>query len=140
MVGAEVGWWERNGEFAGLAAAFVLLILLRVGQGRLRRGGSGLPPSVQAQEGLKVTFEFSDDGYRITSDYFEGFQRWPGVYCILADETLIVFLISDIGHVLPVRALASADERASFLRWALDRLSPEARARSEVDGVAPSPN
>jgi hypothetical protein len=129
-LGRYLGWWEVSAQLVGMVAALLLLFVLRYGLARMMR--SIVPPSVMANEGRRIRFEFSDDGYTMTSEFFEGRQRWPGVFYMIAGEGLILFVISDMAHILPDRTFATPEDRKAFLAWALDRLTPEARALSRV--------
>jgi len=131
LAGRFLGWWDETGQFLGLVAAFAFLLLLRFGLRQMARKAPP-PASVQANEGRQVKFVFSETGYSMTSEFFDGMQRWPGVHCIIAGEGVTLFVISDMAHILPDRTFATPADRTAFLAWALERLTPEAQARSRV--------
>jgi membrane protein implicated in regulation of membrane protease activity len=137
LAGSYLGWWGDYYIATVIVAAALVLLLSRFVAPWLRR--TLFRPSHRGGEieGRAVEYEFGDDGYRIRTETFEGFQKWAGVDRIIDTSGAILFVLGLNAHFLPDRLFASADARGEFLDWALNRISPEARARSGA-GATPS--
>src|SRR5262245_5363031 len=53
---------------------YIRLVTPLIGRGQFRRLSG-----IRALEGSKVSYAFGEDGYRIVTEHFEGYQKWPGV-------------------------------------------------------------
>jgi hypothetical protein len=128
LAGAYLGWWGDFSSAAliiGIGLAF--LVSRFVGSRLAKRAHSS-----HEIEGRTVEYEFGEDGYRIRTRTFEGFQKWAGVDRIIDSKGSILFVLGLNAHFLPDRLFASAEARREFLLWALEKISPEAWARSGI--------
>lgn len=128
LAGVYLGWWGDFSSAALIVGIGLAFLISRFVASRLaKRARSG-----REIEGRTVEYEFGEDGYRIRTQTFEGFQKWAGVDRVIDAKGSILFVLGLNAHFLPDRLFASADARREFLAWTLDRISPEARARSGV--------
>lgn len=111
---------------AGIAlVVYIRLIAPLIGRRQFRRLSG-----VRSQEGRKVSYAFGDEGYRIVTEYFEGFQKWAGVDRILDDGKRVLIVLGPQAHFLPERAFASDEARQAFVAWAVSQLPADAQLRS----------
>jgi hypothetical protein len=130
LAGSYLGWWGDYYIAAVIVAAALVLLLSRFVAPRLRR--ALFKPSHRGGEieGRTVEYEFGEDGYRIRTQTFEGFQKWAGVDRIIDAKGSILFVLGLNAHFLPDRLFASVDARREFLAWAQGKISSEAQERS----------
>ena len=128
VAGVYLGWWGENYFTVVIGAAALAFLWTRLLSPLLRQ--KLLKPTGGVLEGRMVEYEFGEDGYRIRTETFEGFQKWIGVDRIIDAKGSILFVLGMNAHFLPDRLFASPEARREFLDWALGRISPEARARS----------
>lgn len=133
LAGSYLGWWGQYYIAAVIIAAALILLLSRFVAPRLRR--ALFKPSHKGGEieGRTVEYVFGEDGYRIRTETFEGFQKWAGVDRILDARGSILFVLGLNAHFLPDRLFATPEARHEFLVWALGKIAPEARAKSGID-------
>jgi hypothetical protein len=113
-----------------VAVGVVLLMYIRFAAPRINQYIFRRASGAAALDGRKVEYEFTDEGYRIRSEHFEGFQKWAGVQRIVEGEGMVLFLRGPNANFVPARAFASDAERSEFVAWVLARLTPEAREKS----------
>jgi hypothetical protein len=126
-------WTAWMGEYTVtgiVGVGIVLLAYIRFAAPRINRFIFRRASGAAALEGRKVDYEFTEDGYRIRSEHFEGFQKWAGVERIVEGEGMVLFLRGPNANFIPGRAFSSAAERSEFVAWVLARLTPEAREKS----------
>jgi hypothetical protein len=128
--GVYLGWWGESYFTVMIGAAAIAFLWTRLLSPLL--GQKLLKPIGGLLEGRMVDYEFGEDGYRIRTETFEGFQRWAGVDRIVDAKGSILFVLGLNAHFLPDRLFASPDARREFLDWALEKISTEARARSGI--------
>jgi hypothetical protein len=121
--GVYLGWWGDNYFTVVIGAAAMAFLWTRLVSPLLRR--KLLKPTGGVLEGRVVGYEFGEDGYRIHTDTFEGFQKWAGVDRIIDAKGAILFVLGMNAHFLPDRLFASAEARREFLDWALGKISSE---------------
>lgn len=131
------GWWGEWLLTVSIIACMVGLGVTRLVSPWLRRKWAA-PPARASLDGRRIAYAFEDTGYRISTEFFEGFQKWGGVERLVDGAEAILFVVGDHAHFLPHRLFASEAERRGFLAWALDRLMPEARARSRIGEISSS--
>jgi F0F1-type ATP synthase assembly protein I len=131
LVGVYLGWWDDFSSAALIVGVGLAFLISRFVASRLAKRAR----SDREIEGRTVEYEFGEDGYRIHTETFEGFQKWAGVDRIIDAKGSILFVLGLNAHFLPDRLFASIDARREFLAWALDRISPEARARSGIRAI-----
>jgi hypothetical protein len=117
-----------------VALGLALLIYIRFAAPRINRRLFAKASGVAALEGRKIAYEFGEDGYRIATEYFEGFQKWGGVDRIIERPDMVLIVLGANAHFLPGRLFASEADRRAFVDWALMKIHPEARARSFTKG------
>jgi len=126
------GWLGRYTLEIVVGVGILLLIYIRFAAPVLNRRLFRRISGVADLEGRLVDYEFSDEGYRIRTQHFEGFQRWAGVDRMIDDGDMLLFVIGPNANHLPRRAFSSRDQRRAFIAWAVGRLTPQARARSRL--------
>ncbi len=126
------GWLGDYATYAILAVGVVVLLWIRFAAPRINRRMFARTSGVAQLEGRIIAYEFSDEGYHIRTEHFEGFQKWAGVDRIVDDGEMILLVLGPNAHFLPGRLFASPERRREFIAWALGKLAPEARARSRV--------
>ena len=85
----------------------------------------GVPPQIA------ISFAAEADGLHISSDFNRLVVFWTGFSEVSLEDSYWVLLNAGYAHYVPRRLFASpADERA-FFSTVLDKLTPQARARSE---------
>jgi hypothetical protein len=124
------GWLGADTVTVIVGVGIVLLVYIRFAAPRINRRLFRRASGVAALEGRKVEYEFSDEGYRIRTDHFEGFQKWAGVDRIVERDGMVLIVLGPNANFLPARMFASAAERGEFILWVLARLTPEAREKS----------
>jgi hypothetical protein len=110
----------------------VVLLYIRFAAPRINRRLFARASGVAKLEGRQVGYEFTDLGFHIRTEHFEGFQKWAGVDRVIDDGRMILIVLGPNANFLPARLFASKEQRKEFLAWLLARLTPEARARSHV--------
>lgn len=128
------GWLGEWTLSIVVGVGIALLIYIRFAAPLLNRRLFARASGVTAQEGRLVDYEFSDDGYRIRTEHFEGFQKWAGVDRIIDDGRMLLIVLGPNANQLPRRAFSSGEQRRQFIIWMMGRLSPQARARSRLKG------
>jgi hypothetical protein len=126
-------WTAWMGEYTVtgiVGVGLLLLIYIRFAAPRINRSLFRRVSGVAALEGRKIEYEFGDEGYRIRTEHFEGFQKWAGVDRIVEKDGMVLIVLGPNANFLPARMFSSAAERGEFIAWALARLSPEAREKS----------
>ena len=115
-----------------IGVGILVLIYIRFAAPRLNQRDFARATGVAELEGREVSYEFGEDGYRIRTEHFEGFQKWAGVDRIIEEGGMILIVLGPNANFLPKRLFASAAERRDFVAWAVSHLSPAARLRSSV--------
>lgn len=113
-----------------IGVGIFVLLYIRFAAPRLNQRDFVRASGIRDLEGRKVTYEFNDDGYRIATEHFEGFQKWSGVDRVIEDSGMVLFIIGASANFLPKRMFATAAQRREFVGWATSRLPPAAQARS----------
>lgn len=116
-----------------IGAGLVLLIYVRVAAPILNRRRMARVSGLRDLEGRQVVYTFDDDGFRIETEHFDGFQKWAGVDRILVDQGTVLIVLGMNAHFVPGRLFTSAGQRREFVAWALQKLTPEARGRSRIE-------
>ncbi|HVY88349.1 MAG TPA: YcxB family protein [Hyphomonadaceae bacterium] len=137
-VGAYSGWWGDWYLAAMLYGCAFVLIYSRFAAPAIRKRLMKPPTGQAALEGREIGYDFGDDGYRITTQYFEGFQKWAGVDRIIETPEMVLIVLGANAHFLPGRLFASDKDRRTFVDWALQKIHPEARARSLTGEISPT--
>lgn len=83
--------------------------------------------------GARGQHVFEEDGFRIRTEHFEGFQKWAGVDRVVVRDGMVLIVLGPNANFLPSRLFASNEARREFTAWLLQKLTPEARARSQID-------
>jgi hypothetical protein len=115
-----------------VAVGVVVLLYIRFAAPRINRRLFERASGVARLEGRQIGYEFTEEGFHIRTEFFEGFQRWAGVDRVIDDGKMILIVLGPNANFLPGRLFASRRQRAEFAAWLLERLTPEARARSRV--------
>ncbi len=126
------GWLGRYSLPAIIAIGIVVLIYIRFTAPRMNRRTFMRASGVAELEGRRVSYEFNEEGYRIRSEHFEGFQKWAGVDRIIDEGGMVLIVLGASANFLPRRLFSSAAQRRDFVTWAISHLTPSARARSSV--------
>jgi hypothetical protein len=124
------GWLGAYTATGIVGIGILLLAYIRFAAPRINERIFRRASGAAALEGRKVEYEFTDEGYRIRSEHFEGFQKWAGVERIVEGDGMVLFLRGPNANFVPARAFSSDAERGEFVQWALGRLTPEAREKS----------
>lgn len=130
LTGAYLGWWGDFYNAALIVGVGLALLLSRFITSALRRRMAKRARAGHEIEGRRVDYTFGDDGYRISTETFEGFQKWAGVDRIIDGKGSVMFVLGLNAHFLPDRLFETPEARREFLVWAAGKLTPEARARS----------
>lgn len=136
LLGFRLGWWGDYGVTALVVAAGGGIVLSRLTTQLVNARAYRKISGVASNEGMDVTYAFGDEGYAIRTPHFDGLQRWTGVDRIVAGGGAVMFVVGAHAHTVPARCFATTTERDDFLRWVLEKLTPEARARS-AEGLPP---
>jgi hypothetical protein len=115
-----------------VAVGVVVLLYIRFAAPRINRRLFERASGVARLEGRQIAYEFTDEGFHIRTEFFEGFQRWAGVDRVIDDGKMILIVLGPNANFLPARLFASKDQQREFAHWLLERLTPEARAKSRV--------
>ena len=115
-----------------VAVGVVVLLYIRFAAPRINRRLYERASGVARLEGRKIDYEFTDEGFHIRTVHFEGFQRWAGVDRVIDDGKMILIVLGPNANFLPQRLFVSKQQRKEFAAWLLERLPPEARARSRI--------
>jgi YcxB-like protein len=115
-----------------IGMGILVLIYIRFAAPRLNQRDFARATGVLDLEGREVSYEFDEEGYRIHTEHFEGFQKWAGVDRIIEEGGMILIVLGPNANFLPKRLFSSAAERRDFVAWAVSHLSPAARRRSIV--------
>jgi len=115
-----------------VAAGIALLAYIRLAAPRLNRRRFAKLSGVASLEGRRVSYQFEEEGFRISTEYFEAFQKWPGVDRIIVRDGMVMIVLGPNANFLPARLFASNEARQVFTAWLLQKLTPEARARSMI--------
>lgn len=124
------GWLGAYTVTGIVGVGIVLLAYIRFAAPRINQRIFRRASGAAALESRRVEYEFTDEGYRIRSEHFEGFQKWAGVERIVEGEGMVLFLRGPNANFIPARAFSSDAERGEFVAWVLDRLTSEARQKS----------
>jgi YcxB-like protein len=125
-------WLGDLTVFVIVGAGLALLVYIRFAAPRINQRLFARMSGVAALEGRTIAYEFGEDGYHIHTQHFDGFQRWAGVDRIVETKGMVLIVLGPNAHFLPARLFASAGSRREFVAWALQKLGPEARARSRI--------
>lgn len=125
-------WAGNLTATAIIGAGLVLLVYVRIAAPILNRRRLSRVSGLRDLEGREVTYTFNEDGFHIHTEHFEGFQKWAGVDRILVDDGAVVFVLGMNANFLPGRVFTSALQQREFVAWALQKLTPEARSRSQI--------
>ncbi len=94
----------------------------------------GMAPKAWLARGVppvsNVVFRFEDAGIVITGPVSETRLAWNGVSQVTRDKAYWLFIGPGLAYFLPVRFFADRNAEQAFLEACLDRLTPEARART----------
>lgn len=121
-----------------VGVGILVLIYIRFAAPRINRRLVAKASGVAALEGRKITYEFNDEGYRIRTEHFEGFQKWTGVDRIIEEGGMVLIVLGPNAHFLPARLFALSGQRREFVAWAAGRLTPAAQARSRIGKTSPT--
>jgi hypothetical protein len=88
--------------------------------------------SSRAREGQVIRFELRDDAILIASPTGETVQRWEGIHLVIDSPDALILVVGIAAHFIPARAFPTPEDRQSALKWILEHLPPEARARSKL--------
>ena len=125
-------WAGSYTATAIIAAGLVLLAYVRITAPILNRRRLARVSGVRDLEGRQVAYTFTEEGFHIQTEHFEGLQKWAGVDRILVDQGTVIIVLGMNAHFLPGRVFTSAWQRHEFVAWALQKLTPEARSRSQI--------
>lgn len=126
-------WLGDMSAPAIIAAGMALLAYIRLAAPWLNRRRFAKLSGVASLEGRQVRYEFEEEGFRISTEHFEAFQKWPGVDRIIMRDGMVMIVLGPNANFLPARLFASKEARNEFAAWLLLKLTPEARARSQID-------
>lgn len=115
-----------------VATGIALLGYIRLAAPWLNRRRFARLSGVKSLEGRQFTYAFEDDGFRISTEHFEAFQKWPGVDRIIVQDGMVMIVLGPNANFLPARLFPSNEARREFVAWMLQKLTPEARARSVI--------
>ena len=115
-----------------VGAGVALLAYIRLAAPWLNRRRFARLSGVASQEGRQVTYAFEEDGFRIHTEHFHAFQKWAGVDRIIAQDGMVMIVLGPNANFLPARMFPSNDAQREFVAWTLQKLTPEARARSVI--------
>jgi hypothetical protein len=115
-----------------VGAGVVLLAYIRLAAPWLNRRRFARLSGVASLEGRQVTYAFEEHGFRIYAEHFDAFQKWAGVDRIIALDGMVMIVLGPNANFLPARMFQSSDAQREFVAWALQKLTPEARARSVI--------
>ena len=118
-----------------IGAGLVLLIYVRVAAPILNRRRLARVSGLRDLEGRQITYTFNDEGFHIATEHFEGFQKWAGVDRMLVKQGTVLLVLGMNANFLPGRVFTSSLQQREFIAWALQKLSPEARARSQIGRI-----
>jgi len=120
-------FFEGFGIFAFLIAMGVGVVLaIKAGKGVVLKSWSkrGVP------ERSTVNYQLLDDGILFETPLVATKVKWEGLTEIAPGRDAWLFIAQSNAHVLPKRVVATANVEAAFLAECLNRMTPEARARS----------
>ncbi|RYG38106.1 MAG: YcxB family protein [Burkholderiales bacterium] len=123
-------WLGDMTATAIIAAGMVLLAYIRLAAPWLNRRRFAKLSGVASLEGREVRYVFEEEGFRILTEHFEGFQKWAGVDRIIVRNGMVMIVLGPNANFLPARLFPSNEARREFCTWLLQKLTPEARARS----------
>jgi hypothetical protein len=126
------GWLGRYSLPAIVGFGILVLLYIRVAAPRLNQRDFVRASGFRELEGRRISYEFNEEGYRISTQHFEGFQKWSGVDRIIEESGMVLIVLGAGANFLPKRMFSSAAQRREFVAWAVSRLSPAARARSKI--------
>jgi hypothetical protein len=115
-----------------VAVGVIVLLYIRFAAPRINRRLFEQASGVSRLQGRKIDYEFTDEGFHIRTEFFEGFQRWAGVDRVIDDGRMILIVLGPNANFLPERLFVSREQRKEFTAWLLQRLTPDAQARSKV--------
>jgi hypothetical protein len=115
-----------------VASGMVMLAYIRLAAPWFNRRRLARLSGAASIEGRQVAYEFEDEGFRIRTEHFEAFQKWAGVDRIIGRGGMVLIMLGPNAHFLPRRLFESEEEQREFLAWALQKLTPEAQARSKI--------
>ena len=95
----------------------VVLLYIRFAAPRINRRLFERASGVSRLEGRQIDYEFTDEGYHIRTEHFEGFQKWAGVDRVIDDGEMILIVLGPNANFLPGRAfcIEGAEEGLRFL-------------------------
>ncbi len=125
-------WLGDMTATAIIAAGVVLLSYIRLAAPWLNRRRFAKLSGVASLEGRQVSYTFEEEGFRIQTEHFEAFQKWAGVDRIIVRDGMVMIVLGPNANFLPARLFPSKDARREFTAWLLQKLTPEARARSLI--------
>ncbi len=115
-----------------VASGMVMLAYIRLAAPWFNRKQLARLSGAASLEGRRVAYEFDDTGIRIRTEHFEAVQKWAGVDRIIGRGGMVLIMLGPNAHFLPRRLFESEEEQRDFLAWMLQKLTPEARARSKI--------
>ncbi len=115
-----------------IATGIALLAYIRLAAPWLNRRRFARLSGVASLEGRQMTYAFEEEGFRISTEHFEAFQKWPGVDRIIVRDGMVMIVLGPNVNFLPARLFPSNEARREFVAWILQKLTPEARARSVI--------
>lgn len=124
-----LGAWSMS---AIIGVGIVVLIYIRFAAPRLNQRAFVRASGLAELEGRKVSYDFGEEGYRIRTDHFEGFQKWSGVDRIIEEGGMVLIVVGASANFLPKRMFSSLAQKREFVAWAVSQLSPAAQARSSL--------
>jgi YcxB-like protein len=125
-------WMGKWTTTAIVGVGVVVLLYIRFMAPRINRRLFARTSGVARLEGRPVAYEFTDQGFHIRTEFFEGFQKWAGVDRIIDDGRMLLIVLGSNANFLPARLFESKEHRKAFVAWLFERLTPEAQARSSV--------
>jgi hypothetical protein len=128
-------WTVWMGEWTTtviVAVGVVVLLYIRFAAPRLNRRLIARKSGAARQEGRRIDYEFTEDGYHIQTEFFTAFQKWAGVDRVIDDGSMLLIVLGPNAHFLPGRLFASKEARQEFVAWMIQRLPPDAQARSSM--------
>lgn len=100
--------------------------------GRYNRWAFKRLSGVAALDGQDVSISLSDEGFHWSMANSESFVRWPGIDRVIVYFDDLYVVIGSNAIVLPQRVFAQESERNEAHRFMLDRISSDARRRSDA--------
>jgi hypothetical protein len=79
-----------------------------------------------------VTFRIDPDAMQVDNAGVHVRCLWPGVSELAQTKLHWVFIVPGLAYCVPKRFFATPAEERAFVRAALERMTPEARARSDA--------